>query len=147
MKHRLRVALGLAVLLAAISTGAQRAQAGLRFCNNFPIRLEVAISYPDGPRGWIAQGWWIIDGGQCQEVIVGSLKSRYYYYFAHGSDGGPRFSGETPYCIQTRKFLFYEAQFGRRTEADCAHVGLRVENFKALDTGDSKNHTVRLGGG
>jgi uncharacterized membrane protein len=147
MLTRRETILGLAVLLAAISTGMQRAQAGLRFCNNDPVRLEVAISYPDGPRGWIAQGWWIIEGGQCQDVIVGPLKSRYYYFFAHSPDGGTRFSGETPYCIQTKKFTFYQSQFGGRTEADCAQSGLRVEKFKVLDTGNSKNHTVNLGGG
>ncbi len=142
---RKRLALGLFVLLAAVSAGAQPVQAGLRFCNDNSARLEVAISYPDGKGGWIAEGWWLIDGGQCQDVIVGPPENRYYYYFVHGPDG-PMVSGDMRYCIQAEKFKLNQERFGARTEPDCAQAGLRVEKFKSLDTGGSKNHTVLLEG-
>jgi uncharacterized membrane protein len=145
VKHR--VALGLVILLAAITATTQRAHAGLRFCNDATVRLEIAISYPDSARGWVAEGWWLVDPGQCRTVIDNPLKSRYYYFFAHDSSGGTRFSGETPYCIQTEKFTLYQAQFthsGKRTEADCAQAGLRLEKFKVMDTGGSKDFTNRL---
>jgi uncharacterized membrane protein len=131
--------------LAAISSGAQQAQAGLHFCNDAGVHLEIAISYPDGKGAWIAEGWWLVEPGQCTDVIVGPLKSRYYYFFAHGLEG-TKFSGKTPYCIQTKKFTLNQKRFGKRTEADCARAGLRVENFKEMDTGKSKDFTNRLAG-
>jgi uncharacterized membrane protein len=140
-------ALGVIVLLAAISASAQPAQAGLHFCNDGAVRLEIAISYPDPARGWVAEGWWAVDPGQCRTVIDNPLNSRYYYFFAHDNSDTTRFSGETPYCIQDKKFTIYQAQFthdGKRNEADCTQAGLRLEKFKVMDTANSKNFTNRL---
>jgi uncharacterized membrane protein len=142
-----RLASGLIVMLAALAATAQRAQAGLHFCNDSPVRLQIAISYPDGQNGWVAEGWWLVDPGRCTTVIANPLKSRYYYFFAHDSSDRTRFSGETPYCIQNKKFTVYQAQFTHanvRTQADCAQAGLRLEKFKMMDTGDSKDYTNRL---
>ena len=82
MKHR--AALGLAILLIALLTGAPRAQAGLRFCNELPFNLSVAIGYADGAEGLAGQGWWVVEAGQCKEAIAISLTNRYYYFYAMG---------------------------------------------------------------
>jgi uncharacterized membrane protein len=139
-----RAALGLIVLLAAISTGAQRAQAGLRFCNNSPASIDVAIGYINRDRGWVSEGWWVIDGGECKNAIGAPLGNRYYYYYAKGRDGS-KFSGKTPFCIETKAFTLYQAQYGKNTEADCAQAGLQSVMFRALDVEGAKNHTVNLG--
>ena len=151
MKHRmaLRSGLGLIVLLAALCGGAQRAQAGLHFCNDSAADwLEIAISHPDGAGGWTAEGWWRIERGQCRTVITGPLTSRFYYFLANGP-GGAWFSGETPYCIQTKKFTLNQTQFGRpgeRDPADCAQAGLQFAKFREMNTNDSKDFTNRLSG-
>ena len=142
MTHR--AALGLVVLLIALSTGAQRAQASLRFCNNGTLSIDVAIGYVDRERGWVSEGWWVIDGGQCKVAISSDLNNRYYYYYATGRDG-TKYTGETAFCIDMKKFTLYQSQYGKNTEAECTQAGLRFAKFRTLDVEGSKNHTLNLG--
>ena len=135
VKHRmaLRSGLGLIVLLAALCGGAHLRRPALQFCNDSAADwLEIAISHPDGAGGWTAEGWWRIPRGQCKTVITGPLNSRFYYFLANGP-GGTWFSGETPYCIQTKKFELNQTQFGRtgeRNPADCTQAGLQYAKFR-----------------
>ena len=144
MRHR--ATLGLAILLAAISIGVQRAHAGFQVCNEANLRVSVAIGYVNQQQRWIAEGWWAIDAGQCKEVINGDLSNRYYYFYATGNDGEKvrRWSGETSFCIQLEKFTLDQAQYGKNTEEDCAKAGLRFAKFRKVDVHGQKNHTHRL---
>ncbi|MBV8835965.1 MAG: DUF1036 domain-containing protein [Alphaproteobacteria bacterium] len=148
MKHRgaRRLLLGLIVGVAALCGGAQRAQAGLHFCNKSAAPwLEIAITHPDGAGGWTAEGWWRVERGQCKTVISSPLNSRYYYFLANGP-GGTWFSGEMPYCIQQKKFAIRQAKFDLRSEALCAQSGLYLAKFRELNTNDLKDVTNTLQG-
>jgi uncharacterized membrane protein len=143
-----RAVLGLTALMVAFS--AQRADAGFRVCNQSDVRISVALGYLDKPRGWVAEGWWVIDVGQCSTLYRADLDNRYYYVFAKSTaDGGKTtWSGKIPYCIQPlEKFVLVQAQYGKRSQDDCAKAGLGAVNFDVVDTGKEKNHTLNLAGG
>jgi uncharacterized membrane protein len=145
---RHRASLGLAIVLAAISIGAQPAVAGFHVCNESSLRVDVAVGYVDqASGGWVSEGWWLITANQCREIITSDLNNRYYYFYATGTDGDKirtKWSGETSFCIQREKFTLHQAEYGQDTEADCAKAGLRSAKFKVVDVHGSKNHTVKL---
>jgi uncharacterized membrane protein len=140
------VTLGLAIALATISIGAQRAQAGFQVCNETNFKISVAIGYVSQQQTWIAEGWWPIEGGKCHEILKGDLTNRYYYFYANGRDGDKmrRWSGDTSFCIQMEKFTLDQAQYGKNTEEDCTKAGLRFAKFRKVDVRGQKSHTHRL---
>jgi uncharacterized membrane protein len=145
---RHRTALGLIILLAAICTGPQRAQAGLRLCNQGNFKFVVAVGYVDREKGWVAKGWEAIEGGECKDAIRTPLDNRYYYFHAAGR--GPdqalvKYSGETPFCVQSTKFVLYQAAYGKSSQEECGKDGLRSEMFMKVDVKGSPDYTVNLG--
>jgi len=142
-----RAVLGLVALMVAL-TG-QRADAGFRVCNQSNFRMSVALGYVDRARGWVAQGWWVINAAQCTELVTNDLNNRYYYLYAESTaDGGKTtWSGKVPFCIQKQKFLLFQAEYGKNTLDDCAKAGLELANFDVVDVGQSKNHTLNFAGG
>jgi uncharacterized membrane protein len=135
--------LWLAIVLTAIVIEAQPAHAGFNICNQFERRIDVAFGYVDRERGWVAQGWWIMDAGQCKTVHGGDLDNRYYYLFVRGV-GGAMWTGEVPFCIQKKKFLLVQAEYGKNTRDDCAKAGLEYAQFFKVDVGKAKDHTYNL---
>jgi uncharacterized membrane protein len=140
----------LIVFLTAISIGAQRAQAGLRFCNQANFKFNVAVGYIDREKGWVGKGWSVIEGGQCKDAIPTPLDNRYNYFYASGR--GPdqalvKYSGETPFCIQSKKFLLYQAEYGKDTQEECSKAGLQSEMFQKIDVNGKPNFTINLRGG
>jgi uncharacterized membrane protein len=127
----------------------QPANAGFRVCNQSDIRISVALGRVDRARGWVAQGWWVIDAGQCASVYEADLDNRYYYLYAESTaDGGKTtWSGKVPFCTQGQSFLLFQAQYGKNTPEDCAKAGLDSVNFNAVDVGQDKNHTHNFSGG
>jgi uncharacterized membrane protein len=144
---KLRILLTLMVVMIGLNT--QRAVAGFRVCNQFEQTLSVAFGFLDHTRGWAAQGWWIIKPGDCAVVHGEDLDNRYYYVFAHPTDGGPPWKGgKAGFCIQKDKFLLYQAQFGKNTPEDCAAAGLQWGAFISADVGvGEKNHLFNFSGG
>lgn len=143
-----RAPLALLVLLAATSTGTQRAEAGLRFCNQGSFKFSVAVGYVDRQKGWVARGWTVVDAGQCKDAIKEPLDNRYYYFYAAGR--GPdravvKYSGETSFCIQMQKFMLYQAEYGKNTKEDCAKAGLASETFTKIDVSSKPDALVNLG--
>jgi uncharacterized membrane protein len=138
----------LVILLTGISTGTQQAQAGLRFCNQSSVTFHTAIGYTEGKKGWIARGWLHIDPGQCKDALKFPLDNRFYYYYANGHDDTIhiKYKGEHPFCIEERKFLVPQANYGKSTDEDCAKDGLRSVGFKKLDVQGKPEYTVNLGG-
>jgi uncharacterized membrane protein len=133
----------LAVVLTVITVGATPAHAEFNVCNQFERRIDVAFGYVDRARGWVAQGWWILDAGQCKNLHNGDLDNRYYYLFIR-SIGEVKWSGEVPFCIQKKKFLLVQAEYGKNTPDDCAKAGLDYAQFFKVDVGGAKSHTYNL---
>jgi uncharacterized membrane protein len=145
---RHRTALALIILLTAICTGAQRVQAGLRFCNQGNFKFNVAVGYVDREKRWIAKGWAGLEPGECKDAIRAPLDNRYYYFYAAGR--GPdqaqvKYSGETPFCVQSKKFVLYQADYGKSSQEECSKDGSRSEMFMKIDVKDKPDYTINLG--
>ena len=54
------------------------AHADLKLCNATPGRVGVALGYQD-KKGWATEGWWNIPSQTCENLLKGSLPSRYLY--------------------------------------------------------------------
>lgn len=142
---RYRAALGSAILLTVTFAGGQQAHAGFRVCNHADHRINAAIGYVDHVRGWVAEGWWGINVGQCQSVYDADLDNRYFYLYAKSVDGGTAtWTGDVPFCIQDQKFTLLQAQYAKNTRDDCAAAGLASAQFLTVDVGQAKNHTHNL---
>jgi uncharacterized membrane protein len=137
---------GLMVLLLGLTT--ERADARFRVCNQSEQRLSVAFGYVDHTKGWIAQGWWIIETNQCTNIYEPELDNRYYYVFAQPTAGGPPWKGgKVAFCIQDKSFLLYQEQYGKNTPEDCGKAGLKSAAFISADVGaGQKNHTFTFQG-
>lgn len=122
--------------LAALITTALPAAADLRLCNTTASRVGVAIGYQDA-QGWATEGWWNIAGQTCETLYKGGLASRFFYVYAIDYDRGGEWAGKANMCIGDKSFTIRGVQ-------DCARRGYKQGGFFEVDTGDSKEWTVRL---
>jgi uncharacterized membrane protein len=67
-------ALGLACLCAA-----SRVEADIRFCNEFPHLVYIAMAYPQEESAWISRGWLAAETGQCY-AFDSALRVKTFYY-------------------------------------------------------------------
>jgi uncharacterized membrane protein len=139
---------GLVILLTGILINAHQAEAGLRFCNQGTFKLTTAVGYVDRRKGWVAKGWLSLEPGECKDALRFRLDNRYYYYHAVGHDEGAhvRYDGEHPFCIESRHFTVYQANYGKSTDEECAKDGLRSAKFLKIDVEGKPEFTVNLGG-
>ena len=72
-------AAGLACLLPISS-----AKAEIKFCNQFPHVVYVAIAYPQDGGSWLSRGWMSLDTGQCS-VFDSALRVKTFYYRAESA--------------------------------------------------------------
>ncbi len=123
---------GLAFLL--FSGGA--AHADLRLCNTTASRIGVAIGYQDA-QGWATEGWWNIAAQTCETLYKGTLSSRFYYIHAVDYDRGGEWAGPSFMCTADKTFTIRGVQ-------DCPKRNYKRTGFFEVDTGESKDWTVRL---
>jgi uncharacterized membrane protein len=145
---RQRTAFGLIILLAAMCCGMQQAEAGLKFCNLGNFKFVVATGYVDREKGWVARGWLQLEAGDCKDAIKAPLDNRYYYFHAAGrapDQSLVKYSGETPFCVQSQKFELYQATYGKSSKEECGKDGLRSEMFMKIDVNNKPDWTVNLG--
>ena len=131
---RSAVAVGLAV--AALTMGAQVAQADLKLCNTTSSRIGVAIGYRDAT-GWTTEGWWNIASQTCETLYKGTLSSKFYYIHAIDYDRGGEWAGKSFMCTNDKMFTIRGVQ-------DCSRRGYKNTGFFEVDTQDSKDWTIRL---
>lgn len=113
------------------------AHAELKLCNDTASRIGVAIGYRDKDGEPASEGWWTIASQTCEVLLRGGIPSRLVYVRAIDYDQGGGWSGTTQLC--TRKDVF--AVSGVR---DCKANGYQSEGFMEVDTGGSKQWTIRL---
>lgn len=145
MRHR--TAFGLIALLTAIFSSPPHAAAGLRFCNQGTFRLSVAVGFVDRDKRWVARGWDSLEPGECKDGLGYALDNRFYYFHARGHDENSKvkYIGETPFCIESRRFRIYQAAYGKSSPDECAKDGLRSEKFVKVDVKGKPEYTVNLG--
>ena len=125
-----------AAILGLLGTGAARAD--LRVCNETDVLVGVAIGYR-AEAGWITEGWWHVEGGNCKTLIEGPLQSRYYYLYAEDAQRGGRWTGKINMCIAEKEFKIVGYN-------DCFARGFQRAGFQEHDTGDQANWMIQLTG-
>ncbi len=112
------------------------AAADLKLCNTTASRIGVAIGYQD-PNGWATEGWWNVAAQTCETLYKGALSSRYFYVHAVDYDRGGEWAGQSFMCTLEKTFTIRGVQ-------DCQKRGYKRSGFFEVDTGESKDWTVRL---
>ena len=126
------IAFTIAVLIAWPSA----ARADLRLCNTTTARIGVAIGYQDN-QGWTTEGWWNIAAQTCETLYKGILSSRFYYIHAIDYDRGGEWAGQSFMCSTDKSFTI-------RGVDDCQKRGHKRTGYFEVDTGESKDWTIRL---
>ncbi len=126
-------ALALCVTLVAPAA----ARADLKLCNDTASRVGVAIGYLDNTGEPSSEGWWTIASQTCEVLLRGGMPSRLIYVRAVDYDQGGGWTGGTKLCTQ-------KGSFAIRGIRDCATHGYQSEGFMEVDTGGSKQWTIRL---
>ena len=109
------------------------AQAAMVFCNRTQGAIEAALGYRDVD-GWLSEGWWKIQPGQCARVLGGTLNQRFYFYYARALTTRDRnkppyiWSGKYHFCTNIKAF---------RIEGDvkCEDKGYKTKDFQQIDLG------------
>lgn len=131
--HSAMLLAALAPLSAASSTPAR---ADLKLCNFTPSRVGIAIGYKQG-KEWITEGWWNVLSQSCETLVTGELSARFYYIHALDYDRGGEWAGKIEMCTADKTFTIKGVK-------DCGGRGYKTSKFYEVDTGESKDYTVRL---
>lgn len=88
------------------------AEAAMTLCNTSPKGASVAVGYRDADKGWVAQGWWNVAGGDCQTLVTAPLSGEYAYLLV---DGGRLAPGDKQdggwFCTDTTGFVTRNADY------------------------------------
>jgi uncharacterized membrane protein len=114
------------------------ALADLRICNDTDVLAAVAIGYR-AETGWVTEGWWHVEAGNCKTLIEGALQSRYYYLYAEDAQRGGRWTGNVNLCIADREFKIVGYE-------DCFARGFQRAGFQEHDTGNQTSWMIQLTG-
>ena len=114
------------------------ANAALEFCNRSSYLLDAASAH-QVDAGFLVQGWFKLDPGQCKTVVSEDLGTGEYYAFArtrqaHGASRRLT-SGDRMLCIDTTDFSFVSAD-------GCTDRGLQKVEFARIDTDGRKDWTA-----
>jgi len=106
------VASRLTVLLLACaalfigSAGAQAQMFTFKVCNTSPVNAQVAIAAHVSPsnKAWQAQGWWVVNAGECS--TIGEFPIGWFYYYAKATDRNWHGSGSdaSKTCVESGPF-------------------------------------------
>lgn len=112
------------------------ALADLKLCNATSSRVGVSIGYKD-QKGWATEGWWNIPSQTCETLLNGPVPSRFIYVHAVDYDKGGEWAGGNSMCVADKSFAIRGVQ-------DCQRRGYKRSGFFEVDTGESKDWTIRL---
>jgi uncharacterized membrane protein len=131
----LRTALTAAAALL-VSGALDAAVADLRVCNQTSARIGLALGYRD-TKGWATEGWWNVAAQSCETLLNGPMPSRFIYVHAVDYDRGGEWAGTSFMCTADKTFFIRGVQ-------DCQRRGYNRTGFFEVDTGDSREWTIRL---
>ena len=126
----------MACIVTVLIAWPSAARADLRLCNTTTARIGVAIGYQDN-QGWTTEGWWNIAAQTCETLYKGILSSRFYYIHAVDYDRGGEWAGQSFMCSTDKSFTI-------RGVDDCQKRGHKRTGYFEVDTGESKDWTIRL---
>lgn len=101
-------------------------QEGLRICNDTGFDQDVSVGF-EGENSWVSEGWWLVETGECTDILSGPLTSQFYYYRAE-IEGG-EFGGDGYFFCTTPEVYSIDGT------NDCAARGYDSEDFAEIDIG------------
>jgi len=131
-----------AAVTAVCSVSSELAFADFRVCNKLSNRIDVAIGHANG-NGTTVRGWTLVGANDCETIIKGDLKWRYYYLYARHPNGSrawpPRSHAMREQCIRKTGFSI---DVGK---GEGCPPGFSVIGYGELDTGrQSTSYTLSL---
>ncbi|MBZ5708453.1 DUF1036 domain-containing protein [Nannocystis pusilla] len=112
----------------------------LRVCNNSSYSANLAVGYRGDDGVWVAEGWWVLDPGQCGDPITGYRGNGMFYAVAKGPlidadtfvewinrgydtayfcvHRGDEFTYTDDECVNPTKFNIYMQEFGAIDDPD-----------------------------
>jgi uncharacterized membrane protein len=131
-----------ALAAACVFLAPSAASAAFLYCNHTQNTVEAAFGYRE-QEGWISEGWWQIEPGQCARVYNKPLMQRFYFYYAHVL-APPSKDGKPP-MVWTGKYAFCTDKKAFRVEGDgdCESRGYQTQGFQEIDLGATqKDYTL-----
>jgi len=111
--------------------------AQFEICNGTFVAANAAMGeYKNG--NWVANGWWIIEPGQCAITTGEELGNRYYYLYANRMDGA-EWNGAG--SADSGMFCGQSSVMNDVSNADCTG---ELKSFQQVDTGDATYYTYNL---
>ena len=110
--------------------------AGLEFCNHSGSDiLDVAVAYQTR-HGWVSEGWWTIQRGECKTAVGNRLHNQFYYYYAR-DNSGVFYGGNHYFCVDTKRFFFEDPKRCSQSE---------MKGFRELNVGNSGQFIMNFTG-
>ncbi|MCP4655504.1 MAG: DUF1036 domain-containing protein [bacterium] len=125
-----------AMLLFLPALYASPADASLEVCNEAERKIWIAVAYM-ARDGWTSEGWWGVDSGECDRVLMGDSEGKYYYVYAEREDH-LRLRGKHTFCVHRPD------QFTIKGVEDCITRGHEEERFVEIDTSSEVHWTGRM---
>ncbi|MEB3180283.1 MAG: DUF1036 domain-containing protein [Nostocaceae cyanobacterium] len=122
--------------------------ADLRVCNRTGETVYVAIAYKMDQAldccgqsrnsgyvckkycaPWVAEGWWNLSPGGCENVLDRDLRyNNVYYYFAHSEGNRSLWEGNSNFCVSRDRFKYFQEG------GNCSDVEVKTEYSSFLTT-------------
>jgi uncharacterized membrane protein len=122
--------------LVSLAFFATPARADLRICNETSNLVSVALGYR-ADRGWMSEGWWQANPGDCRVLYQGELQRRFYYIFAADDVAGGAWDGAVFMCTRDETFTIFGVE-------DCLARGYERTGFFEVDTQNRSDWTLQL---
>jgi len=147
------IILGTATVATSIGAFPSEAHAWFEVCNRSSKSISAAFAYYDieqqkfdflgnpipqrrGPNGWISEGWYNLNSGECTQTYPHQLnrRNRFYYVYAESWDGQWKWSGQNWFCTLRTAFGL------ARANESCSSEGT-WKPFREVDTADYSNYS------
>ncbi|WP_316860137.1 DUF1036 domain-containing protein [uncultured Cohaesibacter sp.] len=126
----------LAICGLLIAASSMEASADLRVCNKTSSMIGLSIGY-ELKGDWISEGWWNLETGVCETVLLGQLLETRFLIHAIDYDKGGQWNGDNFMCTQDLEFKIKGTQ-------ECVARGFERTGFFEIDTAGKQDYTVQL---
>ena len=122
--------------LYELRAGTGRAHADFNVCNKTKSRVALAFGFRQNG-AWMSQGWWNIESGRCQKIMVGKLSETRYYLYANAKVGTWVLNGPFRFCAKNDAFQV-------QGNGNCETRGYQTLGFREILVGNNSTYTYEI---
>lgn len=126
----------LALAFIACLCVAAPALADFSLCNRTEHEASVAIAFRKDNM-WTSVGWWVLEPGVCETLVMGTLLKSSYFVHAIHHDVGGSWQGAEPFCVDKGSFTV-------KGRENCEERGLMTREFFEVETNSATNWSLDL---